>query len=123
VAAYRNSTGSCHEDVEILDEKVVHVYAEDCEDLGFITVTDIFDLIESFVGDEETRPPVGNGCSYYYVDAIFDDQLGYPHFLETHDIISVSEREQYVSRAAGYSCLTFLPIQYTVKIISLTPLP
>jgi hypothetical protein len=123
VATYHHNIDYCYEDVEIQGEKVVHIYEEDCEALGLKSVSDIYDLFEDYVGNEATRPPVGNGCSYYYVDAIFDDQLGYPHSMETHDIINVSERKQYVSRAVEFSCSTFLPVQYAVKIESLTPLP
>jgi hypothetical protein len=123
VARYHHNIDYCYEDVEILEEKVVHVYEQDCEAIGLKSVTDIFELFDRFVGNAEIRPPVGNGCSYYYVDAIFDDQFGYPIYMETHDIIEVSKRKTYVSHAAGFACLLFLPIQYTVEIESLTPLP
>jgi hypothetical protein len=123
VARYHHNMDACYEDVEIMNEVVVDVYEEDCESFNLKSVSDIFDLFDRFVGHEKTRPPVGNGCSYYYVDAIFDEQLGYPIYMETHDIMGVSKRNKYVSNVTEFACVLFGPVQYTARIESLTPLP
>jgi hypothetical protein len=124
VAEYSHQIDYCFEDVEVRNEMVVNVYEEKrCEGFGFMSVTDLFEMFERFVGSEATRPPAGNGCEYYYVDAVYDAQLGYPHSLQTRTILNISEREQYVSHDSTFSCLLNLPPQYTLNIESVTPLP
>lgn len=123
VAGYYTIIDSCWVDVEFQDEQIVAVYETDCEGLSPRSVNGFFDLMEGYVGHEAARPPVGNGCMFYYVDAVFDAQLGYPLYMQTQTILNISERNRYSSRERSFSCLLFDPIQYTVKIESVTPLP
>jgi hypothetical protein len=123
VAGYYTIIDSCWIDVEVDDEQIVSVYEAECEGLSPRTVNGFFDLMDRFVGQEAERQPVGNGCSFYYVDAVFDAELGYPHYMRSETILNISERNQYSTRDRTFSCLLFGPIQYTVRIESLTPLP
>jgi hypothetical protein len=54
IATYHHNIDYCYQDVETQDENVFHMYEEDCEALGFKSATDIFDLLEGFVGNEGT---------------------------------------------------------------------
>lgn len=124
VAEYFHQVDYCREDVEVRNERVVNVFeAESCEAFGFLSVSELFDMFERFVGSGATRPPAGNGCEYYYVDAVYDAQLGYPHSLHTRTILNISERNRYVSQDKTFSCLLNLPAQFTLNIESVTPLP
>jgi hypothetical protein len=124
VAEYSHQMSYCREDVEVRDEKVVNVFEEEgCEAFGFLSVSELFDMFERFVGSEATRPPISNGCEYYYVEAVYDKQLGYPHFLQTRGILNISERKQYISYDKAFSCLLNLPPQYRLNIESVAPFP
>jgi hypothetical protein len=123
VAGYYTVIDSCWADVEVQDEQIVAVYEAECEGLSPRTVSGFFDLMERYVGKEAERQPVGNGCSFYYVDAVFDAELGYPHYMRSETILNISERNQYSTTDRTFSCLLFGPVQYTVKIESVTPLP
>jgi hypothetical protein len=123
IARYNTIIDSCWADVEVQDEQIVAVYEANCEGLSPRTVDGFFDLMERYVGHEATRQPVGNGCSFYYVDAVFDAQFGYPHYMRSETILNISERNRYSTREHTFSCILFGPIQYTVKIESVTPLP
>ncbi len=101
---------------------VVAVYqADGCE--GSFSVTDLFNEMERFVGHETTRPLSNDACSYWYVEAIFDTQLGYPITMETHAIRNLSKRKQYILLNHTFACLATSPILPTFTIESLTPLP
>lgn len=123
VAGYYTLIDSCWADVEIQDEQIIAVYEAECEGLSPLTVSGFFDLMERYVGQEVERPTVGNGCSFYYVDAVFDEQFGYPQYMRSETIINISERNRYSTTERSFSCLLFGPIQYTVEIESVTPLP
>lgn len=124
VATYWNILDHCHEDVEVLNEEVVSIYpTDDCQELGHRSVSGLFDLFNGYVGEGQKRPEVGNGCEFWYVDAIYDEELGYPKFMQNQTILMTDERLQYVTREHSYSCLLFGPITYTLEIESITPLP
>jgi hypothetical protein len=124
VARYWTQIDYCEEDVEILNEEVVSVYPTDnCRELGHRSVTELFEMFTGYVGDGPRRPEVGNGCEFWYVDAIYDEVLGYPTFMKNQTILNIDERNQYVTREHSFSCLLFGPVQLTLEIESVTPLP
>lgn len=126
VASYQwEIVGGCSEDVEVQNEGVIAVYRSDCRRPGILTVSEIFDMFQDFVGFGRTRPAVGGErCMNSYVTAAFDRATGYPHYMESH-LISVPARGLYFSlerQFSSFSCLATLPPKLTATIESLTPL-
>lgn len=132
----------CQRDLEIQAETVVTVFQNTCPGWSDgMTVTDIFGLFRRYIPQTASsssssptlrpglptptpyRPknPQGewvgasDGCHYYLVVAVFDDQLGYPHDIETQLKLPDSN--------GTFSCLTIGSPQYKVTIVSLTPIP
>lgn len=73
---------NCQQEVEIKDEKVIGVRKNTCSTIPVQTITDLFNQIKSKADGKECGP---NGCACdgpLGVDAIYDDQFGYPRQVE-----------------------------------------
>jgi hypothetical protein len=124
VARYSHQVDGCSQDVEIRDEKVINVFQGECSELGHLSVSEIFDLFQDFVGYGPTRPVASNLCMYYYVTGIFDDRTGFPRHLENH-LASGPTRRVYFSLDNLFgvqSCLAIGPPQFIATIESVTAL-
>ncbi len=128
----------CQRELEIQGEQVIKVFQNTCPRWPEgMTVTDIFRLFRRYVpqiADLLPTPLPGrptptpypsdstlgkwvrasDGCSYYFVVADYDAQLGYPHQIET--------QLWRFSADGTFSCLAIDPPRYVVAILSLTPI-
>ncbi len=118
---YPGIGGGCRQEVEIYQERVVAVIENTCSETWSMTVTDIFELIQHFVGTGPTRPEASDGCNYYIVDAVYHAELGYPLNIENR-LIGTERRFFKVLSRSNYSCLAILPPLYRIEIESLVPL-
>jgi hypothetical protein len=124
VARYYYQVGGCSEDVEVRNERVIKVYETDCSQAELFTVSDLFDIFDDYIGHGSKRPEASDGCSYYYVNGVFDIKTGYPRFLENH-LVGVPSRGFYAAfplLPREYACLAIGPPHYTSVIEFLTPL-
>jgi hypothetical protein len=122
-ASYGYHFGYCYEDVEIQNETIVRIFHADCSGAQPFTLTELFAVFSPFVGEGEERPITATGCSYFYVDALFDPEWGYPTSLETVTILNVSKRESYLDWKRSFSCLTIGSPHYYAEVEQVTILP
>ena len=128
----------CRRDLEIQGEQIIQVFQNTCPGWSEgMTVTDIFRLFRRYVPQTAKLLPTplpgsptptpypqnstlgkwvraSDGCSYYFVIADYDAQLGYPHQIET--------QLRYISASGTFSCLAIDPPRYVVTILLLTPI-
>jgi hypothetical protein len=122
VASYSSNSPECRQEVEVQDERVVRVLSNECAPTWTFAITDIFDLFEPLVGTDPTQRSRSGPCSFFVVDAVYDDRLGYPLRIESREFQGIHERGRYLSYRAPECWLNAIPA-YRVIVETLQFLP
>jgi len=121
----RGGYAQCHHDVEVWNERIVHVFGATCLSghvTQALTVSGIFDKFERYFAE---RVCSATGCyceGAYLVRATYDPVLGYPQTITTG--FHRNWVDDFLHNKLGVQdCLRTDPTVEKISVTSLTPLP